>query len=166
MSLDTKLSQFRELFNPLPGNRYLQVTTMPDAITKLFSEMMEQVGGEFHLALYGTPNEEELADISARVERILDFTSPFRAAPRDHDTVLLKDIFAAHQNKPMILKLSYTTLANTANIIIMEKKGVMNTLEVMQMLEEHEFRSPNTIEIVEGYDLIVAKKMHMWGNGL
>ena len=166
MSLDTKLSQFRELFNPLPGNRYLQVTTMPDAITKLFSEMMEHVDGEFHLALYGTPNEEELADINAKVERVLDFASPFRAAQRDHDTVLLKDIFAAHPNKPMILKLSYTTLANTANIIIMEKKGTIDTLEVMQMLEEHEFRSPNTIEIVEGYDLIVAKKMHMWGNGL
>ncbi len=148
MSLDTKLSQFRELFNPLPGNRYLQVTTTPDSITKLFSEMMEHVDGEFHLAIYGMPNEEELADISAKVERVLDFASPFRAAPRDHDTVLLKDIFAAHQNKPMLLKLSYTTLANTANIIIMEKKGTINTLEVMQMLQEHEFRSPNTIEIV------------------
>jgi hypothetical protein len=165
MSLDTKLSQFRELFNPLPGNRYLEVTTTPDAITELFSEMMRQVGGELHLALYGI-QDEELKQTDAKVERILDFKSPFRAAPRDHDTVLLKDIFAAHQNKPMILKLSYTTLANTANIIIMEKKGVMNTLEVMQMLEKHEFRSPNTIEIVEGYDLIVAKKMHMWGNGL
>ncbi|MDD2652878.1 MAG: hypothetical protein PHX44_07495 [Sulfurimonas sp.] len=166
MSLDTKLSQFRELFNPLPGNRYLEATTTPDAITELFGEMMHQVGGELHLALYGTPNEEELAGINAKVERGLGFASPFRAAPRDHDTVLLKDIFAAHQNKPMILKLSYTTLANTANIIIMEKKGMIDTLEVMQMLEEHEFRSPNTIEIVEGYDLIVAKKMHMWGNGL
>jgi hypothetical protein len=105
MSLDTKLSQFRELFNPLPGNRYLEVTTTPDAITELFSEMMEHVDGEFHLAIYGMPNEEELADISAKVERVLDFASPFRAAPRDHDTVLLKDIFAAHQNKPMLLKL-------------------------------------------------------------
>lgn len=165
MSLDTKLAQFQELFNPLPGNRYLQVTTTPDDITELFSEMMRQVGGELHLALYGI-QDEELKQTDAKVERILDFISPFRAAPRDHDTVLLKDIFAAHQNKPMLLKLSYTTLANTANIIIMEKKGMMNTLEVMQMLQEHEFRSPNTIEIVEGYDLIVAKKMHMWGNGL
>lgn len=165
MSLDTKLAQFRELFNPLPGNRYLEVTTTPDDITELFSEMMRQVGGELHLALYGI-QDEELKQTDAKVERILDFNSPFRAAPRDHDTVLLKDIFAAHQNKPMILKLSYTTLANTANIIIMEKKGMIDTLEVMQILEEHEFRSPNTIEIVEGYDLIVAKKMHMWGNGL
>ena len=165
MSLDTKLAQFRELFNPLPGNRYLQVTTTPDDITELFSKMMCQVGGELHLALYGI-QDEELKQTDAKVERILDFASPFRAAPRDHDTVLLKDIFAAHQNKPMLLKQAYTTLANTANIIIMEKKGVMNTLEVMQILEEHEFRSPNTIEIVEGYDLIVAKKMHMWGNGL
>lgn len=166
MNFDTKLSQFRELFNPLPGNHYLEVTTQIDAITKLFSEMMQQVGGVFHLALYGMSNEEELAAINAKVEHIASFSSPFRALPRDHDAVLFKNIFATHQNKPMLLKQAYTTLANTANIIIMEKKGTMDTLEVMQMLEEHEFRSPNTLAIVDGYDLIVAKKMHMWGNGL
>ena len=26
--------------------------------------------------------------------------------------------------------------------------------------------APNDINIVDGYDLIMAKKMHMWGNGL
>ncbi|MDQ1245442.1 MAG: hypothetical protein QG565_1783, partial [Campylobacterota bacterium] len=36
----------------------------------------------------------------------------------------------------------------------------------LKLLEEFEFRAPNEIDIVEGYDLIIAKKMHMWGNGL
>jgi hypothetical protein len=66
----------------------------------------------------------------------------------------------------MILKLAYTTLANTANIVIIEKKGVMDIEAVKAMLEEHEFRAPNEIDIIEGYDLVMAKKMHMWGVGL
>jgi hypothetical protein len=66
----------------------------------------------------------------------------------------------------MILKLAYTTLANTANIVIIEKKGVMDIEAVKTMLEEHEFRASNEIDIIDGYDLVMAKKMHMWGAGL
>lgn len=159
------LKYFRDIFKPLPGNHYLEVTTKTDEITKLFSDMMQSVGGEFNLVLYGT-DEQNLDVINARVQHINDFKIPFRALPRDHDAVLLKDIFHLHQNKEMILKLSYLTLANTANIIIMEKKGILDIDEIMKQLEEFEFRASNTIEAVEGYDLIIAKKMHMWGNGL
>lgn len=166
MSLDTKLSQFRELFNPLPGNRYLEVTTAPDAVTTLFGEMMHQVGGRLHLAYYGTQEQEEFLQICAKVEYIADFKTLFRAIPREHDAVLLKEILHLYHDKSAMIQQSYLTLANAANIIIMEKKGAIDTLEVMQMLQECEFRSPNTLEIVEGYDIIVAKKMHMWGNGL
>jgi hypothetical protein len=35
------------------------------------------------------------------------------------------------------------------------------------MLDKSEFRAANTIsDLIAGYDVIVAKKMHMWGNGL
>jgi hypothetical protein len=48
----------------------------------------------------------------------------------------------------------------------MEKKGVMDIEAIKTMLEEHEFRAPNEIDVIDGYDLVMAKKMHMWGNGL
>ena len=146
------LKQFLELFNPLPGNHYLQVTTIEDEITTALSSLMDNVDGELKVVLY---NEENL-----------DFSQPFRARPRDHDIVLLKDIFYAHKNQEMILNIVYKTLAHTANIIIMEKKGVMDIEALKTTLEEFEFRSPNEIDIVDGYDLVVAKKMHMWGNGI
>ena len=147
-----KLEQFLELFNPLPGNHYLQVCTSEDEITSALSSLIEKVEGEFNIALYNEDN--------------LNFTQPFRARPRDNDMVLIKDVYHKHENKSMLLKLAYLTLANTANIIIMEKKGLLNIQETKSLLEQHEFRAPNEIDIVEGYDLIVAKKMHMWGNGL
>jgi predicted nicotinamide N-methyase len=146
------LKQFLQLFNPLPGNQYLQVCTCEDDITVALTSMMERVDGKLNLALY---NEENL-----------NFTQPFRARPRDHDIVILKDIFHKHKDQEMILKLAYSTLANTAEIIIMEKKGIMDIGAMKVMLEEFEFRAANDIDIVDGYDLVIAKKMHMWGNGL
>lgn len=146
------LEQFLQLFNPLPGNHYLQVCTCEDDITIALTSMMESVDGEFHLVLYNEDN--------------LNFSQPFRAIPRDHDMVVLKDIFYKHENPNMILKLAYLTLANTANVVIMEKKGILDIEATKSLLEEFEFRAANEIDIVDGYDLIMAKKMHMWGNGL
>jgi len=146
------LDKFLQLFNPLPGNHYLQVALCEDEITIALKSMLDAVNGKLNIALY---NEENLK-----------FSQAFRAMPRDHDMVILKDIFHKHENPKMILKLAYLTLANTANVIIMEKKGIMDIDATKVLLEEFEFRAPNDIDIVDGYDLVIAKKMHMWGNGL
>lgn len=156
--------RIRELFNPLPGNRYLEVTTNVDEISFLLAQMMEDVGGRFNLALYGSSAAE--ADIKANISYIADTKSLPRAMPREHDVVVLKDIYALHEDKEALLSLSYRTLANAAHIIILEKKGLLDTKELMQTLEEFEFRAANAIDVLDGYDLVMAKKMHMWGNGL
>lgn len=163
----TNLEQFKKLFNPLPGNHYLHVTTALDDIAFLFEKAMQDVGGKFDLVIYDQNNlQADLKLPYTNIQHVKDFKKPFRSLPRDHDIVVLKDFFYAHENQKMILKLAYLTLANTANIIIIEKKGVMDIETVKAMLEEYEFRAPNEIDIIDGYDLIIAKKMHMWGNGL
>ncbi len=146
------LEQFLQLFNPYPGNHYLQVCSCEDEITVALKSMMKSVDGELSVVLYNKEN--------------LDFSKSFRALPRSHDIVIIQDVLHKHDNQKMILNLAYHTLANTADVIIMEKKGVMDINAMKEMLEEYEFRAANEIDIVEGYDLVMAKKMHMWGNGL
>ena len=146
------LEQFKQLFNPRPGNHFLQVTTKEDEISLVLQEMMDKVSGILNIAFYNEDN--------------LKLNQPFRALPRDSDIVIIKDVYMSHENQNMLLKLSYLTLANSAEIIIMEKKGLMELDAVKQKLEDFEFRTANTIDIVDGYDLVIAKKMHMWGNGL
>ena len=145
----------------------MQVTTLPDDTTKVLCELMQGVDGEFSLVVY----DELKSDIStqfpkAKIKYINNFKEPYRAMPRSNDIIVLKDIFYQHKNKEMMLKIAYTSLANTADIIIMEKKGLLDVPLLKQMLEEFEFRSANEIDIVDGYDLVMAKKMHMWGAGL
>lgn len=156
--------RIRELFNPLPGNRYLEITTHVDKLSSLLSSLMEDVDGRFNIALYGDNTKAQ--DIKANISYIEGAKSLPRAMPREHDMVVLKDIYALHEDKSALLSLAYRTLANAAHIIILEKKGIIDTKELMQTLEEFEFRAANEIDIVDGYDLVMAKKMHMWGNGL
>jgi len=161
------LKQFLELFNPYPGNHYLQITTEVDEITDAFSKLMKGVDGELSIVLYS----EEENDLSskypdAKIQYIKNFKQPFRALPRTHDIVLLQNVLHQHENQKGILKIAYATLANAANIIIMQKKGTMNIEATLNILEEFEFRSQNYIDILPEYDLVMAKKLHMWGNGL
>ena len=162
-----ELKQFLELFNPLPGNHYIQVTSEIDATTLALSKIIQAVDGEFRLALY-TEEEQtipaELCDV--KTQQISKFNIPFRALPRDNDIVIFKDIFSKHSNPELLLRIAYTTLANTADVIIMEKKGVMDVEATKELLEKFEFRAPNAIDVLDEYDLVMAKKMHMWGNGL
>lgn len=161
------LKQFRELFHPLPGNHYLEVTTKVDETTFVLQELMNSVDGEFRLALYGSdelllPDELQQANL----QQISKLNAPFRALPRDNDIVILKDIFTIHANPELLLRISYTTLANAAEVVIMEKKGLLDIEAIKSLLEKFEFRASNEIDIVEGYDVVMAKKMHMWGQGL
>jgi len=162
-----ELKQFLELFNPLPGNHYIQITDKIDATTLALQKIISEVEGEFHLALYTEEETEipnELAD--TKIQFITNLSNPFRALPRDNDMVIFKDVLLQHKNPQLLLKIAYTTLANTADVIIMQKKGTMDIEATKELLEKFEFRAPNAIDILEKYDLVMAKKMHMWGNGL
>lgn len=162
------LKQFKELFNPLPGNHYIQVTTHIDETTTALYELLQSVGGELRIALY---RDEEVPGIqdkypAAKIQYIKNFVHPFRALPRDNDIVILKDIFHIHHDKDKLLKTTYTTLANTAEMIIMQEKETMDIQSMLDMLQEYEYRAANYIDVLPEYDLVMAKKMHMWGNGL
>ena len=161
-----QLEQFLELFNPLPGNCYLEVTTNPNEITTTLHYLMTQKDGELRVALYGG---DKMVFDALEVEKkqfIEGFTKPFRALPRDHDCVIFKEVLSLHSNPNHLLKTAYTTLANAAHIIIMEKKGSMDVEATLEMLDTHEFRAPNYIDVLPEYDLVMAKKLHMWGKGL
>jgi hypothetical protein len=126
--------------------------------------MLQKVGGYLSIALYA--NEVKSQDIEAKIQYLSDKKTLFRAMPREYDIILLKDIFADFEDKEGMLLLVYRCLANAGYIVIMEKKGSLEIKKVLELLENFEYRAANEIDIIDGYDLVMAKKMHMWGNGL
>ena len=158
--------QFLELFLPQPGYKMLDVTSHADELTRIIERRIQPYDGKLRLAMY--PGEHESWEYSKTVEphTVASFSKPFRALPRDNDIVILRDVLNLHEFPERIMKIVYTTLTNTGEVIIISKKGSADIPALLQMLEDFEFRAPNSIDIFDAYDLVMAKKMHMWGNGL
>lgn len=64
-----------------------------------------------------------------------------------------------------IYKDCYHSLENSGNIIIVLDKSKFDPQKAFEILEEVDYRAPNSIDIFEDFYVITAKKMHMWGNG-
>jgi hypothetical protein len=161
------LKQFLELFNPYPGNSYMQITTEVNEITDALYNLIQGVDGTFNLVYYNEQQGEfDKRYPNAKIQYIDTLEKPFKALPRTNDIVVFTDLFHKHSKPEAILKIAYTTLANAAEVIIMQKKGTMDISSTLDMLERFEFRSQNYIDLLPEYDLVMAKKLHMWGNGL
>lgn len=161
------LKQFLELFNPYPGNHYMLVTDEVDEISTALYDLIKAADGELSIVHYGDTEIELGSDLeNAQLQNIKTYKQPYRALPRTYDMVVFKDIFHKHENQKGVLNIAYTSLANAAHIIIMQKKGTMNIDETLSLLEELEFRAQNSIDLLPEYDLVIAKKLHMWGKGL
>ena len=164
--MEREYEQFLQLFLPQPGYKVLDVTSHADELTRIIETRIQPYDGRLSLAMY--PGEHEAWEYSKTIEAhdIVSFGKPFRALARDNDIVIIRDVLNRHEFPERILKIIYQTLANTGEIIIISKKGSVDIPLQLQMLEEFEFRAANSIDIFDKYDLVMAKKMHMWGNGL
>jgi len=160
-------SQFLELIKPQPGFKVLDITAHADALSEAVQKhLLPFPSHRLALALYPGEHISLTASDSLKIEEISSYNTPFRALPRDNDIVIIRDVFHKHTQAERILKSIYTTLANTGDVIIITKSEDADVQGQIDTLERLEFRSPNSIDILDGYTLVMAKKMHMWGNGL
>lgn len=159
--------QFLELIQPQPGFKVLDVTAHADELTEAVIEHLKPFR-QHRMALALYPGEHKVFEPSnaLKIQEIPNYNVPFRALPRDNDIVIIRDVFHKHSQAERILKSIYTTLANTGDIIIITKSEDADVEAQKAILERLEFRSANSIDILDGYCLVMAKKMHMWGNGL
>lgn len=147
--------------------KILIATSHADGLIDEVCTYLEPFNATVDLSLYPGEHSPHLSPQLSKVDTIKDFNSPIRSATRDYETILLQDVLHLHSLPLKLLQLVYRSLENSAEIIIVQKCGVMETSEVEALLEKSEFRAANTIrDLIEGCDVIVAKKMHMWGNGL
>ena len=159
--------QFLELINPQPGFKVLDITAHADELTEAVLEHLKPFDQyRLGVALYPGEHTALMSSESLKVQEVPNYNAPFRALPRDNDIVIIRDVLHKHSQAERIIKAIYTTLANTGDIIIVTKSEDADVEAQKALLERLEFRAPNSIEILDGYCIVMAKKMHMWGNGL
>lgn len=158
---------FFDLLRPSPQMKIMMMTSHTDDLAYQLCEHLQGCNGSVDLSCYPGIHQNVEHEVLAKSDVLKDFSSPPRGASRDYEAVIVHDVLHLHELPLKFLQLIYRSMENSAEIIIVQAHGVMEVGEVESLLEQAEFRAPNTIsDLLEGHDVIVAKKMHMWGNGL
>lgn len=153
------------LLHPTPHTKIMLVTSHLDSMAEELGAFLSPYEGLIDLSLF--PGEHQSLNTFHKTFTIKDYKSPAGGVPRDYAAVIVHDVLHLHESPQKFLQLIYRTLLNASEIIILQKNGSMNIAEVEALLDQVEFRAINAItDLIEGYEVIVAKKMHMWGNGL
>ena len=152
--MDSKITQkeyddFKSLFQNTPSLALLHIQNRCDIVSSCLEDIKIQNDG--------TIIKKDLENIDC---------DRFRLKSREFEFIILSDIINSCSAKELLLKSCYHSLENSAYIIIIEDKKHNNTQEILQLLENIEYRVSNDIDIFNNYNLIMAKKLHMWGNGL
>lgn len=156
-----------QLLHPTPNTKIMVATSHLDALMEELSFFLSPYEGLIDLSLFPGEHQECSFPSIHKVHTIKDYKSPAFGIPRDYAAVIVQDVLHLHEHPLKFLQLIYRTLLNATEIIIVQKNGSMNIDEVVDLLDKAEFRASNTImDLIDGYEVIVAKKMHMWGNGL
>ncbi len=158
---------FFDLFHPSPQMKILAVSSHADSFLVELADFLSLHNGSMDLSFYPGEHQELSYSSITKIDRLKNFSSLPRSASRDYEAVIIQDVLHLHSLPLKFLQLLYRSMENSAEIIIVQQKGAMKSSDIEALLEQSEFRVPNTIDdLVEGCEVIVGKKMHMWGNGL
>jgi len=160
-------AQLLELIGDAPGLKVLEATTHSDGLTAALAEHVGRCGGELTVAAYPGEHTPPPAAEHVRFSALQHFRAPFKAAARDYEIIILNDILHLHAFREKLLRHAYQGLENSALLIVIQSGETLPREEVEALIEKCEYRAVNTIDgLLEGAYVTVAKKLHMWGNGM
>lgn len=155
------------LLHPTPHTKIMVATSHLDGLMEELASFLSPYEGLIDLSLFPGEHQEFLHPSVHKVHTVKDYKSPAGGIPRDYASVIVQDVLHLHESPNKFLQMIYRTLLNASEIIIVQKNGSMNIAEVESLLDQVEFRAINPItDLIEGHEIIVGKKMHMWGAGL
>ncbi len=156
-----------QLLHPTPHTKIMVITSHLDGMIEELSTFLTPFEGQIDLSLFPGVHRDFSHTCLHKSFTIKDYNSPAGGIPRDYSAVIVQDVLHLHHSPLKFLQLIYRTLLNATEIIIVQQKGAISVANVESLLDTAEFRAINTMEdLIEGCEVIVGKKMHMWGNGL
>lgn len=72
------------------------------------------------------------------------------------------NLISNHDDKKNLMKIIASAIRDSGHIIVLEEKD-KSLDDIYSLLEEFDFGAINSIDIFEKYNLIMGKKLHMWG---
>jgi len=149
MITSKEMELFKTLFQRTPNSAILHINNGCDDIQELLNNFVVELNGKLTYKIFNEINLER-----------------FRLTARDFEYVVVCNCVSMVDDLDKFIKEIYHSLENSANIILIESKKNNNLLTMLEVLDRNDFRATNSIDIFDSYNLTMAKKMHMWGNGL
>ncbi|MEA3316002.1 MAG: hypothetical protein U9Q30_09120, partial [Campylobacterota bacterium] len=140
-----EIELFKSLFQKDPNISILNIDNGCEDIKKILEDIVDEVGG--NLAY------KKLEDINE---------NRFRLVAREYEYVVLTDILTSIDDIDKFIQTCYHSLENSAQIILIAKKDNQDIYSLLDILDRNDFRASNDIDIFDKYNLVMAKKMHMW----
>jgi len=143
-----ELELFRTLFDSSPNLAILNINNNCNEISDELQTIVDNSFGEL--------TTKELSQIQP---------NHFRLKNREFEYAVVCNCLHFIQQQDRFIDQIYHSLENSAFIIIIEEKKNSSTQELIDLLDKNNFRAVNHIDIFAKYHLVMAKKLHMWGNG-
>ena len=144
-----EFESFNCLFQKDPNIAIFNINNDCDEIKQELKNIVNTIGGSF--------KNKEFDDIEL---------NRFRLTAREFEYAVICDCLDKVEDVDRFIKEIYKSLENSAQIIVLSKKDKQDIKIIENILDKNDFRAVNSIDIFEKYNLVMAKKMHMWGNGL
>jgi len=144
--LDAKsLDFFKSLFSFTPSISILNLNNGTNKITESLNNFVAPYDGTIT-----SLDTEVLKELRAKVKR------------SNYDYAVIHNTILNTEDKNLLMKILTAGIRDAGYIIILEYKD--KTLDdIYNLLEEFDYGAVSLLDIFEDYNLIIAKKLHMWG---
>ena len=139
------LEEFATIFSLTPSISILDLNTNNDKITDKLNTIVE-------------PFQGIITTIKSNI-----FKECIRSIKRSsYDYGVITNALINSDDMQSLFKIIATSIRDAGYIIIIEKKS-NNLNEIYELLEKYDFGAISQIDIFENTNLIIGKKLHMWG---
>jgi len=140
-----QISEFLELFTITPNIDILDLNNGCDDISKALNELIKPFDGKIV-----TINTQVLNELKIKVKR------------SSCEYGVISNSILQSEDKHTLMKIITTAIRDSGYIVILEEKE-KSLEEIYELLEEFDFGAISSVDIFEKYNLIIGKKLHMWG---
>ncbi len=143
--MNKELEEFSSLFSLTPSISILDLNNNNTEVTTQLNTLVAPVDGKIT-----TISPTVLNEFRAKIKR------------SNYDYGVISNAILDFDDKKTLMKIITMAIRDSGYIIILEEKEKA-TDELYEFLEEFDYGAVSSIDIFEKYNLIMAKKLHMWG---
>lgn len=143
--MNKEIKDFYQLFDLAPNLAILDLNNNHQNMTRALNDLVIEHDGGVTTVEYENLNKQR-----AKVRKAA------------YEYGVISDCVLECDDKRSLMKLISHGVRDSGHIIVLEKKG-KNLEELYMLFEEFDIGAVSMIDIFEEYDLIMGKKLHMWG---